>query len=225
MNLDFMRSALIAIDVQNDFCPGYTRVSGEKRPAGALAVNEGDRVIKPLNSLGKKFAQNGGTVIASADWHPPAHVSFASAHQGMQPGAILGAVKDQVLWPDHCVQGTEGACFHDHFDLRPVNLILRKGFRQELDSYSAFFENDRKTPTGLDGFLQSLSIDTLLLGGLATDYCVLYSALDAVRRGYKTIVLIDAVQGVGYPQGSVERALDAMREAGVLLVDSEHCSG
>ncbi|MDR3342121.1 MAG: bifunctional nicotinamidase/pyrazinamidase [Treponema sp.] len=222
-SFSFITSALIAIDVQHDFCPGYTDFSGEKRPAGALAVKEGDAVIGPLNAMAGKFAQNHGTVVATADWHPPAHVSFASAHPGMKIGDILDIppVTGQVLWPDHGVQGTGGACFHERLDLRPVNLILRKGFRQNLDSYSAFFENDRKTPTGLHGFLEERSIDRLFFGGLATDYCVLYSALDAVRLGYKTILLIDAVRGVGYPEGSVARAFDMMQDAGVILVDSK----
>jgi nicotinamidase/pyrazinamidase len=128
---------------------------------------------------------------------------------------------EQVLWPAHCVQGSGGAAFHDKLDLRPVNLILRKGFRRNLDSYSAFFENDRTTPTGLDGFLKGLGITTVALGGLATDYCVLYSALDAVRMGYKTMVLRDAVRGAGYPEGSVERALGEMEAAGIGILDSE----
>ena len=191
MTLNFACSALLIIDVQNDFCPG-----------GALAVKDGDRVIEPLNRLSSLFAENGGRVIATQDWHPVDHVSF----------------KD--LWPSHCVQGSEGAAFHASLDLKPVNLIVRKGFRRALDSYSAFFENDRQTSTGLDGYLKTLSIDTLVLGGLATDYCVLYSALDAVGLGYKTIVAADAVRGVDYPAGSTERALKTLEEAGVTFAAS-----
>jgi nicotinamidase/pyrazinamidase len=191
MTLNFASLALLIIDVQNDFCPG-----------GALAVKDGDRVIEPLNRLSSLFAANGGRVIATQDWHPIDHVSF----------------KD--LWPSHCVQGSEGAAFHASLDLKPVNLIVRKGFRRGLDSYSAFFENDRETSTGLDGYLKALSVDTLVLGGLATDYCVLYSALDAVGLGYKTIVAADAVRGVDYPAGSTERALKALEEVGVIFAAS-----
>ncbi|MDR3276208.1 MAG: nicotinamidase [Treponema sp.] len=191
MNLRIPQTALLEIDLQKDFCPG-----------GSLAVAEGDAVLGPLNTLAGKFAQEGGRVIATADWHPADHVSF------------------QTLWPVHCVQGTGGAAFHEGLDLRPVNLILHKGFRRELDSYSAFFENDRTTATGLDGFLRSLGIGTVALGGLATDYCVLYSAMDAVRLGYTTIVLRDAVRGVGQPAGSVEAAFKQMEAAGVIILNS-----
>jgi nicotinamidase/pyrazinamidase len=222
MTMDCTKTALLAIDVQNDFCPAYTARSGEKRPPGALAVAQGDAVIPPLNALGEVLVQAGARFIATQDWHPPAHVSFASAHPGKQAGDTLEVpgLASQVLWPDHAVQGSPGAAFHEHFKLQGVSLILRKGFRRNLDSYSAFFENDRKTPTGLDGFLRGLGISTLLVGGLATDYCVLYSVLDAVRLGYKTLVLRDAVRGVDYPQGSVERAFQAMEEAGVISGDS-----
>jgi nicotinamidase/pyrazinamidase len=222
MTIDFTTGALLEIDVQNDFCPAYTTVSGGKRPPGALAVNRGDEVIPPLNALAVKIARFGGKVIATADWHPAKHISFASSHEGKQAGNSidLPGVKGQVLWPDHCVRGGAGAAFHEKLDLRPVHLILRKGCRENLDSYSAFFENDRKTPTGLDGFLRGLGIKTVLLGGLAVDYCVLYSALDAARLGYQTLVLKDAVRGVGYPEGSVERAFKLMEEGGVLLLDS-----
>ncbi|MDR1957204.1 MAG: bifunctional nicotinamidase/pyrazinamidase [Treponema sp.] len=223
MQIDFTASALMVIDVQNDFCPAYTAVSGEQRPAGALAVSQGDEVISPLNRLSELWVQQGGKCIATQDWHPPGHVSFASAHPGKQSGDTLEAEEipgGQVLWPDHCVQGSGGAAFHERLQCNTVTLILRKGFRHNLDSYSAFFENDRKTPTGLDGFLRGLGIRTLALGGLAADYCVLYSALDAARLGYQTLVLTDAVRGVGFPAGSVERAFDRMREAGVILVDT-----
>ena len=212
MNIRFPGSALIIIDVQNDFCPG-----------GALAVNKGDEVIQPLNRLASFFAGKAGRVVATQDWHPAGHVSFASSHAGKKPGEILDLpdLGGQMLWPDHCVQGSGGAEFHAALDLKPVNLIIRKGFRSGLDSYSAFFENDRKTPTGLDGFLKALSIDTLVMGGLATDYCVLYSALDAAALGYKTFVAGDAVRGVGIPEGSVEKAFKTLEEAGVIVAESK----
>ncbi|MDR0760745.1 MAG: bifunctional nicotinamidase/pyrazinamidase [Treponema sp.] len=217
------KSALLEIDIQNDFCPSYVTASGEKRPQGALAVADGDAVTAPLNALAVRFArEGGGRVIATADWHPGGHCSFAASHPGKNPGdtVSLPGAGDQVLWPVHCVQGTPGADFHDRLDLRPVNLVIRKGFRKGLDSYSAFFENDRKTSTGLDGFLKGLGIGTVVLGGLATDYCVLYSAMDAVALGYTTVVLKDAVRGVGFPAGSVEKALADMEAAGILLLNS-----
>ena len=179
MVLAIHESALLEIDVQNDFCPSYAGASGEKRPQGALAVADGDAVTAPLNDLAARFAREGGRVIATADWHPEGHCSFAASHPGKKSGGVvsLPGAGDQVLWPVHCVHGTPGADFHDRLDLRPVNLIIRKGFRRNLDSYSAFFENDRKTSTGLDGFLKGLGIRTVVLGCLATDYCVFYSAM------------------------------------------------
>ncbi|MDR2608083.1 MAG: bifunctional nicotinamidase/pyrazinamidase [Treponema sp.] len=228
MKGDIRHTALIEIDVQNDFCPGYASLSGEKYPDGALAVKGGNDVIEPLNRLARVFAARGARVIATQDWHPADHVSFASAHPGCKAGDLIDTaeLKGQMLWPDHCVQGKSGAAFHERLDLECVNLIIRKGFRRELDSYSAFYENDRKTPTGLSAFLRGLEIETVVLGGLATDYCVFYSAMDAVKEGYKTIVLPDACRGVGYPELSVEKALDDMKQAGVILVNSpELCAG
>jgi nicotinamidase/pyrazinamidase len=237
MVIDLSRSALLEIDVQNDFCPPYTNSAGGQRDGGALAVPGGDEVVPPLNALAAKLHAAGGRVIATQDWHPPLHVSFASAHAGKKvydtvtvplrsihpkrrDGLPLPGAADQVLWPDHCVQGSRGADFHDDLDLKPVSYILRKGSETGLDSYSAFFENDRCTPTGLDGLLRGLEIHTVFLGGLASDYCVLYSALDAVRMGFHTVVLNDAVRGVNVPSGSTARAFTLMREAGVNFMDS-----
>ena len=199
ININFAQSALIEIDVQNDFCPG-----------GALAVADGDKVVAPLNEIARRFVAAGAPVIATQDWHPAGHCSFAST--GAQPAA--GA----VLWPDHCVQGTAGADFHRDLDTAPVTLIVRKGSRPATDSYSAFFENDRTTTTGLAAYLGAFGIKTVYLGGLATDYCVFYSAMDAVQLGLTVYLLRDAVRGVNYPEGSVEKALDAMKSAGVLFV-------
>jgi len=212
MTADFNRSALIIIDVQNDFCPG-----------GALAVVEGGKVIEPLNRLASFFAGRGGRVIATQDWHPSNHVSFAESHENKKAGDTvdLGGPENQMLWPAHCVQGSRGADFHEALDLKPVNLIIRKGFHPNLDSYSAFFENDRKTSTGLDGYLKSLGIDTLLIGGLATDYCVFFSAMDAVALGYKTYIAGDAVRGVDIPKGSVDKALKLMEKTGIKVIASE----
>jgi nicotinamidase/pyrazinamidase len=208
---DITTTLLLIIDVQNDFCPG-----------GALAVQDGDGVIAPLNRLAAAFASGGGRVAATQDWHPAGHISFASSHGGKKPGDIidLDTVQGQVLWPDHCVQGTNGAAFHDKLDLDPVNLIIRKGFRKGLDSYSAFFENDRSTATGLEGGIKQMNIQTVVMGGLATDYCVFYSAMDCRRLGFNTVIVSDAVRGVDYPPGSVENAVAQMQAAGIIFTDS-----
>ncbi|MDR2717630.1 MAG: bifunctional nicotinamidase/pyrazinamidase [Treponema sp.] len=207
---------LLIIDVQNDFCPG-----------GALAVQDGDGVIAPLNKLAAAFASAGGRVAVTQDWHPAGHISFASSHSGKNPGDIidLDTVQGQVLWPDHCVRGTKGAAFHDKLNLDPVSLIIRKGFRAGLDSYSAFFENDRCTATGLEGGIKQMNIQTVIMGGLATDYCVFYSAMDCRRLGFNTIIVEDAVRGVGYPSGSVEKAVAQMRDSGIIFSDSEKLLG
>ena len=201
-------TALLIIDVQNDFCKG-----------GALEVRDGETVAAPHNALAEYCVAHGGRVIATTDWHPRGHVSFASVHNAAD--AATDSANGQALWPDHCVQGSKGAQFHESLNLNPVQLIIRKGFRPNLDSYSAFFENDRTTPTGLDGYLKALGVTTVLIGGLATDYCVLYIALDAARLGYQVTVLIDAVQAVNMPAGSEQAAFAAMREAGVALAGTK----
>ncbi|GHF40721.1 bifunctional nicotinamidase/pyrazinamidase [Seohaeicola zhoushanensis] len=197
-----MTRALIVIDVQNDFCPG-----------GALAVPEGDAVVAPINAMMDSF----DAVILTQDWHPAGHSSFASAHPGAAPYSMVKMpYGDQVLWPDHCIQNTPGAAFHP--GLRTDgDLIIRKGFRPGIDSYSAFFENDRTTPTGLDGYLRTRGISELVLTGLATDFCVNYSALDAARLGFRVSVALAACRGIDL-DGSVAAAESAMREAGVQLV-------
>ena len=200
MDINFEKSALLEIDVQNDFCPG-----------GALAVADGDRVVGPLNWMALRFASAGAPVVATQDWHPAGHCSFASSAKVNGEG--------EVLWPDHCVQGTAGADFHRDLDLRPVTLIVRKGFRPSIDSYSAFFENDRKTTTGLAACLTGLGVDTVYIGGLATDYCVFFSAMDAVKLGFSVYLLGNAVRGVNYPEGSVEKALSAMESSGIATVN------
>jgi nicotinamidase/pyrazinamidase len=222
MDMNFGETALLEIDVQNDFCPGYVSGTGGIFADGALAVRDGDGVAAPLNALAARVSRGGGRVIATADWHPRGHVSFASSHPGKKTGDALDlpGVKGQILWPDHCVQGSAGAAFHEKLDLAPVNLILRKGIRRDLDSYSAFFENDRTSATGLEGYLRGLGIKTLIAGGLAADYCVFYTVMDARRLGFAVILAEDAVRGVGQPEGSVERALKLMAEAGVVFVNS-----
>ncbi len=195
--------ALVVIDVQNDFCPG-----------GALAVAGGDEVVPVINELSHEFEH----LILTQDWHPAHHSSFASSHPGKQPfETIRMPYGDQTLWPDHCIQGSGGAAFHPHLNRTRSELIIRKGFRGAIDSYSAFFENDHTTPTGLGGYLGERGIRSITLAGLATDYCVAYSALDAVKLGLNTTVRLDACRGIDLG-GSMELMLGRMRDAGVRLV-------
>lgn len=194
--------ALIVIDVQNDFCPG-----------GALAVAEGDQIVPRVNQLIETHAH----VVLTQDWHPKGHSSFASSHAGKVPlESIEVNYGQQTLWPDHCVQGTEGAAFHAGLAWTKAALIIRKGFRPGIDSYSAFYENDRETPTGLAGYLRERGLTHLTLVGLATDYCVGYSALDARRLGFATSVRLDACRGIDLG-GSLQKALAEMQSAGVIL--------
>ena len=196
------REVLIIVDVQNDFCPG-----------GALAVPEGDAIVPAVNRLAAEFAH----VVLTQDWHPAGHSSFASAHPGRQPFETIEASYGvQTLWPDHCVQGTSGAAFHPSLTAAHAELILRKGFRRTIDSYSAFRENDRRTPTGLAGYLRERGFERLTLCGLATDYCVLYSALDAREAGFTVELAANACRGIDL-DGSLARAMQAMAEAGVTL--------
>jgi nicotinamidase/pyrazinamidase len=231
MNTEFLSSALIIVDVQNDFCPSYKNKAGEMTASGVLSVKDGDKVVEPLNTVARVFNAYGAPVIATQDWHPAGHISFASSHPGLKQNDIIElvlenrnqqgiGVVEQVLWPDHCVQGTWGAEFHDALDLNPVSFIVRKGRTELIDSYSAFFENDKTTSTGLGGLLKSLSVESVFIGGLATDYCVFYSVMDAVKLGFKTYLLTDAVQGIDYPAGSIQNALKEMERAGVIFVTS-----
>jgi nicotinamidase/pyrazinamidase len=198
------RDVLVIADVQNDFCPG-----------GALAVPEGDAVIPAINRLAAEFAH----VVLIQDWHPPGHMSFASSHAGKRPfETIEAAYGQQVLWPDHCVQGTEGAAFHPGLAVTHAELVLRKGFRPAIDSYSAFRENDRRTPTGLTAYLRERCFERLTLCGLATDYCVLFSALDAREAGFAVQLVAAACRGIDL-DGSLAQAMRAMAEAGVALCD------
>jgi nicotinamidase/pyrazinamidase len=198
-------SALIVIDVQNDFCPG-----------GALAVPKGDEVVRPINRLIQTFHH----VVLTQDWHPKGHSSFASSHTGAAPFSnIAMPYGEQTLWPDHCVQGTPGAEFHRDLVWTKAELIIRKGFRGAIDSYSAFFENDRITPTGLGGYLSERGLRRLVMAGLATDFCVAYSALDAARLGFEVAVAMDACRAIALG-GSLKSAEERMRAAGVRLTES-----
>ncbi len=195
-----MAEALLVIDVQNDFCPG-----------GALAVPRGDEVVDVCNAWMGRHEH----VVLTQDWHPRGHASFASSHPGKAPyDAVELAYGAQVLWPEHCVQGTHGADFHPGLDRDRATLIVRKGWRTSIDSYSAFFENDHETPTGLSGALRTLGVERVVLLGLATDFCVQYSALDAVREGFRVAVVEAGCRGIDL-DGSVAAAWDAMAAAGV----------
>ena len=194
--------ALIVIDVQNDFCPG-----------GALAVADGDAIIPRINELMGGFAVK----VLTQDWHPEDHASFAANHPGSAPFSLTRmSYGPQVLWPVHCVQGSDGAAFHAGLATDLADLVIRKGFRAEIDSYSAFFENDHATPTGLEGYLRTRGVTDLTLVGLATDFCVAYSAIDAARLGFNVTVLEGACRAIDL-DGSLAKAKADMRAAGVRL--------
>lgn len=205
LTIDDTTDALLVIDVQNDFCP-----------KGALAVPKGDEVVPVVNRLIPRFAH----VLLTQDWHPPGHRSFASAHAGKRPFETTElSYGTQVLWPDHCVQGTEGADFRRDLQYGKAELIIRKGFRLEINSYSAFFENDRRTPTGLSGYLRTRGFKRLFMAGLATDFCVNYSAVDGAALGFEVVVLEDGCRAIDLA-GSLAAAKDAMTKAGVTLATS-----
>jgi nicotinamidase/pyrazinamidase len=195
---------LLVIDVQNDFCPG-----------GALAVTDGDAVIAPIHRIAPAFEH----IILTQDWHTANHLSFASAHAGKSPyDQIEMSYGPQTLWPDHCVQGTHGAEFHPALELTRAELILRKGFRPQIDSYSAFFENDRTTATGLGGYLRDRGLNRVFLAGLAYDFCVGYSALDARRLGFEAVVVKDACRAIDL-DGSAAKMEAEFARVGVSLID------
>lgn len=198
-----LSEALIVIDVQNDFCPG-----------GALAVNEGDRIIKGINTLMPEYQ----TIVLTQDWHPESHSSFASSHEGEDPYSMIDMpYGPQVLWPDHCIQGGQGAEFHSDLNADQAHMIVRKGFRKQIDSYSTFFENDHETPTGLEGYLRTRGIETITMVGLATDFCVNYSAVDGAKLGFKVSVDQALCRGIDL-DGSLVAAQNLMRDNGVELI-------
>ena len=200
MNTITERDVLIVTDPQRDFCPG-----------GALAVPDGDAIIPAVNRLARSFAH----VILTQDWHTPGHASFASSHPGKRPfDTIEVSYGTQILWPDHCVQGTRGARFHPELNVPHAELVVRKGFRSAIDSYSAFRENDRLTPTGLAGYLRERGLERITMCGLATDFCVVFSAIDGREAGFEVTVVTGACRGIDI-DGSVARAMRSMSEAGV----------
>jgi nicotinamidase/pyrazinamidase len=199
------KDVLIVVDVQNDFCPG-----------GRLAVQKGDEVVPIVNMLAKGFEN----VVLTQDWHPPGHQSFATSHPGRKPfDSIRLAYGEQILWPDHCVQGSDGAALHKDLSVAHAQLIVRKGFHKEVDSYSAFLEADRKTRTGLEGYLGERGLERVFICGLATDFCVAWSALDARRLKFDAVVVEDACRAID-TQGSLAAAWERMTKAGVRRIQS-----
>lgn len=196
-----MTHALLVIDVQNDFCPG-----------GALAVAGGDDIVAGINAVMADFS----AVVLTQDWHPAGHSSFASTHDAAPMSMTEMPYGPQVLWPDHCIQGTKGAAFHKDLLTDRADLIVRKGYNPAIDSYSAFFENDKTTPTGLEGYLRTRRIDTLTLVGLATDFCVNFSAVDAAKLGFRVTVNTDLCRAIDF-DGSLDAAKAGMKDAGVTL--------
>lgn len=199
---------LVLVDIQNDFCPG-----------GALAVPDGDAVVPIANVLARRFHAAGAAVVVTQDWHPPGHSSFADNHPGRAPfQQITLDYGPQTLWPPHCVQGTMGAEFHPGLDVPMADLIIRKGFRPSIDSYSAFLENDQRTPTGLAGYCRERGFTRLYFAGLATDFCVAFSAQDAAKLGFTATLIMGASRAIDL-QGSLEAAKVRLRQARVSLVD------
>ena len=202
-----MKTALLVIDVQNDFCP-----------AGALEVAGGNEIVSDINHEMKKY----DCVVLTQDWHPKGHSSFAISHKDKNPLDVVEMpYGDQILWPEHCVQGSKGAEFHSDLDADRANAVIRKGSNPLIDSYSAFFENDQKTPTGLDGYLKSRGINTIYLCGLALDFCVYFSAIDGAKLGYNVIVIEDACRAIDL-NGSLENSLNDMKSKGVRLLTTSN---
>lgn len=207
ITVDRRRDLLLLVDPQHDFCPG-----------GALAVPGGDEIFEPMRRLVPHFTN----VAVTQDWHPPGHSSFASSHAGKQPFETVElSYGTQVLWPDHCVQGTRGAEFHPAAPVDAAQVIIRKGYHREIDSYSAFLENDYRTHTGLAGYLRERGIERVFLAGLAYDFCVLWSAEDARKCGFEVVVVEDACRAIDL-EGSAAAATQTLREIGALLTDSHH---
>ena len=199
-------NALILVDIQNDFVPG-----------GALAVSEGDAVVPVANALAR--SGDFDLVVATQDWHPEGHESFAAAHEGHEPGQVIDLHGlDQVLWPVHCVQGTPGAEFVDALDTEAIDAVFQKGTDPTIDSYSGFYDNGRRKATGLGEWLRERGVTKVTVVGLATDYCVKFTALDALSEGFATTVVTEACRGVNLSPGDAERALEELREAGAVLV-------
>jgi len=206
------KDALIVIDIQNDFVPG-----------GNLPVNKGDEIIYGVNKIIKLFKNKNARVVLTQDWHPPGHKSFASAHPGKKP---FDEYSDEgigpVLWPDHCVQGTDGANFHKDLETTKADAIIRKGTDPSIDSYSAFFDNKKQGKTGLGGYLKDLNIERIFLVGLALDYCVYFSAVDGKELGFDVFIIVDLTKGIDDPPGNISRVLEDMVQKGIKFTESEY---
>ena len=203
--------ALIIVDMQNDFMP-----------TGALPVAEGDLIVQGINQLAEKFYKAGNSIVLTQDWHPPNHNSFASAHEGKEPYEPFSTEGiGPILWPDHCVQGTSGADFHSDLKTVFAKAIIRKGYNPLIDSYSGFMENDKKTETGLSGFLRAQGIERIFVCGLALDYCVFYTALDGHNLDFDVVYVIDLTKPVGSPEGIVSSALEKMTTEGITFTKSD----
>ncbi len=203
--------ALIIVDMQNDFMP-----------YGALPVAEGDLIVSGISQLAEKFYNAGNCIGLTQDWHPSGHHSFASAHEGKAPYEPYSTEGiGPILWPDHCVQGTTGADFHPDLVVKYASVIIHKGTNPKIDSYSTFIENDKKTETGLSGYLRTLGIKRIFICGLALDYCVFYSAMDGKKLGFDVVFVIDLTKPVGAPEGIVSSALEAMTAEGIIFTNSE----
>ena len=198
------RDALIVVDIQNDFMPG-----------GALAVKDGDKIVSEINTVMKKFHKNRARNILTQDWHPKDHLSFANRHEDKKPFDLIDGVLGigPVLWPDHCIQGTKGSEFYDQLDVTMAHLIIRKGIDREIDSYSTFTENDRQTDTGLAGYLKNANLKRVFICGLALDYCVYWSAMDGVRKGFETLVIVELCKGIA--EETIDKAMKDMTENGL----------
>ncbi len=198
-------NALIIIDMQNDFMPG-----------GALPVDEGDQIIDSINQISKIFKENNGKIILTQDWHPKNHKSFASNYNNKNPGDEFQSEGiGPVLWPDHCVQGTKGAQFHDKLNIDLAHAIIRKGYNPEVDSYSGFIENDKKSETGLKGYLKALKIKRIFICGLALDYCCYFTALDGIAFGFEVYFLVNLTRGIDLPPGNISKSLQYMKKKGI----------
>lgn len=206
------QDALIIVDMQNDFMPG-----------GALPVEEGDQIIDNINRIAEIFKENNGLVVLTQDWHPENHMSFASSHPDKDPGDEFHSEGiGPILWPDHCVQDSKGANFHDKLKVKLAHAIIRKGYNHSVDSYSGFIENDKKSETGLAGFLKSLNIKRIFICGLALDYCCYFTALDGLDFGFEVYFLVNLTRGIDLPPGNITKSLQQMRDKGIKFATKDN---
>ena len=212
-NIDLSQhDALIIVDMQNDFMPG-----------GALPVDEGDQIIDSINYVAEIFKNNNGIMVLTQDWHPENHMSFASSHPGKNPGEEFQSEGiGPILWPDHCIQGSQGANFHDKLKVNMANAIIRKGYNPTVDSYSGFIENDKKSETGLAGYLKSLNIKRIFICGLALDYCCYFTALDGFDFGFEVYFLVNLTRGIDLPPGNISKSLQHMRDKGIRFATKDN---